>query len=192
MADRRCDPERGTQNDLKRAFRTIQKEPQQFKVDVLSLRLRKLQLASWKFNPGRLGNSMSDRKNFSISELAKEFDVTTRSIRFYEHEGLLHPSRLGQTRSFSSKDRARLKLILRGKRMGFSLAETRELFDLWDETLTGSEKQLLKTLEVVKQRREQLAQQKKDIAMMERELDDHETRCSEALEDIRQRKQRTA
>jgi DNA-binding transcriptional MerR regulator len=73
--------------------------------------------------------------------------------------------------------------------MGFSLAETRELFDLWDETLTGSEKQLLKTLEVVEQRRAQLAQQKNDIAMMEMELDVHESRCRDALEDIRQRKQ---
>lgn len=132
---------------------------------------------------------MSDKKNYSISELAQEFDVTTRSIRFYENEGLLHPTRQGQTRIFSSKDRARLKLILRGKRMGFSLAETRELFELWDETLAGSENQLFKTLEVVKRRRAQLTQQKNDIAMMEMELDAHENRCNEALADIRQRKQ---
>jgi DNA-binding transcriptional MerR regulator len=132
---------------------------------------------------------MSDKKNHSISDLAREFDVTTRSIRFYENEGLLHPTRQGQTRIFSSKDRARLKLILRGKRMGFSLAETRELFELWDETLAGSENQLFKTLEVVKRRRAQLTQQKNDIAMMEMELDAHENRCNEALADIRQRKQ---
>jgi DNA-binding transcriptional MerR regulator len=132
---------------------------------------------------------MSDKKHYSISELAQEFDVTTRSIRFYEDEGLLHPTRQGQTRIFSSKDRARLKLILRGKRMGFSLAETRELFELWDETLTGSENQLLKTLEVVEHRRGQLTQQKADIAMMEMELDAHENRCHDALDDIRQRKQ---
>lgn len=132
---------------------------------------------------------MANKKHFSISELAKEFDLTTRSIRFYEDEGLLHPARQGQTRIFSSKDRARLKLILRGKRMGFSLSETRELFELWDETLSGSENQLRKTLEVVEQRRAQLAQQKNDIAMMEMELDAHENRCREALEDIRQRQQ---
>ena len=135
---------------------------------------------------------MSDNNQYNISELAKEFDVTTRSIRFYEDEGLLHPTRQGQTRIFSNKDRARLKLILRGKRMGFSLAETRELFELWDETLTGSENQLLKTLEVVDRRRAQLAQQKNDIEMMEMELDAHESRCQDALEDIRQRKQRSA
>jgi len=135
---------------------------------------------------------MSDNNQYNISELAKEFDVTTRSIRFYEDEGLLHPTRQGQTRIFSNKDRARLKLILRGKRMGFSLAETRELFELWDETLTGSENQLLKTLEVVDRRRAQLAQQKNDIEMMEMELDAHESRCQDALEDIRQRKRRSA
>ena len=68
---------------------------------------------------------MDIKKTYSISELAKEFDVTTRSVRFYEDQGLLHPTRRGQTRIFSSKDRVRLKLILRGKRMGFSLAETK-------------------------------------------------------------------
>jgi len=135
---------------------------------------------------------MPDPKHYNISQLAKEFDVTTRSIRFYEDEGLLHPARQGQTRIFSNKDRARLKLILRGKRMGFSLAETRELFELWDETLTGSENQLLKTLEVVANKRAQLAQQKNDIAMMEMELDAHENRCRDALKDIEQRKQQKA
>jgi DNA-binding transcriptional MerR regulator len=135
---------------------------------------------------------MPDPKHYNISQLAREFDVTTRSIRFYEDEGLLHPARQGQTRIFSNKDRARLKLILRGKRMGFSLAETRELFELWDETLTGSENQLLKTLEVVANKRAQLAQQKNDIAMMEMELDAHENRCRDALKDIEQRKQQKA
>ena len=135
---------------------------------------------------------MPDKKQFNISALARDFDVTTRSIRFYEDEGLLHPTRQGQTRIFSNKDRARLKLILRGNRMGFSLAETRELFELWDETLTGSENQLLKTLEVVERRRAQLAQQKNDIAMMETELDAHENRCRAALQDIEERKQQKA
>ena len=85
---------------------------------------------------------MEKKATYSISELASEFDVTTRSIRFYEDQGLLAPRRRGQTRIYSRQDRVRLKLILRGKRLGFSLAETKELFDLWDETLSGSEKQL--------------------------------------------------
>ncbi|WP_045568615.1 MerR family DNA-binding transcriptional regulator [Vibrio sp. S234-5] len=69
---------------------------------------------------------------FKISELAKEFDITTRSIRFYEDLGLLTPERKGNTRIYNGRDRIRLKLILRGKRLGFSLADIKELFDLYD------------------------------------------------------------
>lgn len=132
---------------------------------------------------------MADKRSFSISELAREFGVTTRSIRFYEDQGLLRPERRGQTRVFSSKDRVRLKLILRGKRMNFSLAETRELFDLWDETLSGNEKQLTLMLETLSRKKAQLAQQKKDIAMAELEMNAAEKRCREALQDLQQRKE---
>ena len=131
---------------------------------------------------------MDIKKTYSISELAKEFDVTTRSVRFYEDQGLLHPTRRGQTRIFSSKDRVRLKLILRGKRMGFSLSETKELFDLWDETLSGNEKQLLLMLDTLSRKRAQLEQQKNDIAMAEMEMDTAEARCREALADLEQKK----
>ncbi|MEX2475691.1 MerR family DNA-binding transcriptional regulator [Marinobacter sp.] len=131
---------------------------------------------------------MAEKTTYSISELAKEFDVTTRSVRFYEDQGLLKPSRRGQTRIFNSKDRVRLKLILRGKRMGFSLAETKELFDLWDETLTGNEKQLLKMLTILNNKREQLEQQKNDIAQAEMEIETAETRCREALTELQNRK----
>ncbi|MBW4935967.1 MerR family transcriptional regulator [Marinobacter sp. F4206] len=131
---------------------------------------------------------MMKKETYSISELAKEFDVTTRSIRFYEDQELLKPTRRGQTRIFSSKDRVRLKLILRGKRMGFSLAETKELFDLWDETLSGNEKQLLLMLETLSRKRAQLEQQKNDIAQAEMEMDTAEARCREALADLQTRK----
>ncbi|MGL4917519.1 MAG: MerR family transcriptional regulator, partial [Aeromonas allosaccharophila] len=77
-------------------------------------------------------NNKDEGRRFSISELAREFDITTRSIRFYEDQGLLNPAREGQTRIYSKQDRVRLKLTLRGKRLGFSLAEIRELFDLYD------------------------------------------------------------
>ncbi|MBS8239607.1 MerR family DNA-binding transcriptional regulator [Marinobacter lipolyticus] len=133
---------------------------------------------------------MAEKTTYSISELAKEFDVTTRSVRFYEDQGLLKPARRGQTRIFSSKDRVRLKLILRGKRMGFSLAETKELFDLWDETLTGNEKQLLKMLTILDNKRAQLEQQKNDIAQAEMEMDTAEARCREALADLQERKEK--
>ena len=131
---------------------------------------------------------MVKKETYSISELAKEFDVTTRSIRFYEDQELLKPTRRGQTRIFSSKDRVRLKLILRGKRMGFSLSETKELFDLWDETMSGNEKQLLLMLDTLARKRAQLEQQKNDIAMAEMEMDTAEARCREALADLEQRK----
>ena len=135
---------------------------------------------------------MDIKKTYSISELAKEFDVTTRSIRFYEDQELLKPSRRGQTRIFSSKDRVRLKLILRGKRMGFSLAETKELFDLWDETLSGNEKQLHKMLTILANKRAQMEQQKNDIAQAEMEIDTAETRCREALAELQKKKKQQA
>ncbi len=130
------------------------------------------------------------RETYSISDLAREFDVTTRSVRFYEDQGLLRPTRRGQTRIFSSQDRVRLKLILRGKRMGFSLAETKELFDLWDETLSGNEKQLHLMLETLARKRAQLEQQKKDIAMVEMEIDTAEARCLDALKELEKKKAR--
>ncbi|GGE69293.1 MerR family transcriptional regulator [Streptosporangium jomthongense] len=135
---------------------------------------------------------MIEKPTFSISELANEFDVTTRSIRFYEDQGLLKPARRGQTRIFSTKDKVRLKLILRGKRMGFSLAETKELFDLWDETPTGNEKQLLKMLTILSKKRAHMEQQKNDIAMAEMEIDTAEARCREALAELQKKKKQQA
>jgi DNA-binding transcriptional MerR regulator len=123
-------------------------------------------------------------KTYSISELASEFDLTTRSIRFYEDQELLHPTRRGQTRVYSSKDRVRLKLTIRGKRLGFSLAEIRELFELWDETRSGSKKQLHLMLSKIAERRAALDQQMKDITMVQLELESAEIRCRQALEEL--------
>jgi DNA-binding transcriptional MerR regulator len=130
---------------------------------------------------------MDIKRTYSISELSKEFNLTTRSIRFYEDQALLAPSRRGQTRVYSSQDRVRLKLILRGKRLGFSLAETRELFSLWDETNTGTEKQLSLLLEKIAEKRVDLEQQIKDIASLQAELDDAESRCKETLNELKQK-----
>ncbi|QNI02754.1 MerR family DNA-binding transcriptional regulator [Halomonas sp. SH5A2] len=126
-------------------------------------------------------------KTYSISELANEFDLTTRSIRFYEDQELLHPTRRGQTRVYSSKDRVRLKLTIRGKRLGFSLAEIRELFELWDETRSGSKKQLNLMLSKIAERRSALDQQMKDITMVQLELESAEIRCRQALEELNQK-----
>lgn len=120
--------------------------------------------------------SRDDTRTFSISELAREFDVTTRSIRFYEDQGLLNPTRQGQHRIYSRQDRVRLKLTLRGKRLGFSLAEIRELFDLYDAD-KSSRSQLQTMLGLVADKRETLQQQLEDIQMVLLELEAAEQRC---------------
>lgn len=122
-------------------------------------------------------------KTFSISELAKEFDVTTRSIRFYEDQGLMKPARRGQTRIYSPQDRVRLKLILRGKRLGFSLAETRRLFDLYDAD-RSSVQQLHTMLSLIDEKKQHLQQQMEDITVVLMELSSVETRCRSELKDL--------
>ncbi|MDI1302872.1 MAG: MerR family DNA-binding transcriptional regulator [bacterium] len=117
---------------------------------------------------------------YSISDLAKEFDVTTRTIRFYEDEGLLVPERRGQTRIYSARDRVLLKLILRGKRLGFSLAECGELFNLYDPE-HGNFAQLHLMLDKLAQRRAAMEQQLNDIKLMQIELDSAEARIRDAL-----------
>ncbi|AEB50086.1 MerR family transcriptional regulator [Aeromonas veronii] len=128
-------------------------------------------------------NNMDEGRRFSISELAREFDITTRSIRFYEDQGLLNPAREGQTRIYSKQDRVRLKLTLRGKRLGFSLAEIRELFDLYDAD-KSSRTQLQTMLGLVEEKRETLQQQMEDIRMVLLELDAAEQRCQQALSQL--------
>ena len=128
---------------------------------------------------------MNTQSHYSISELAREFDITTRSIRFYEDQGLLSPERRGQTRIYSRQDRVRLKLILRGKRLGFSLNECSELFELWDSSNSGSEMQLQLMLVRVTEKRRALDQQLQDIAMIQVELDNAEARCKEALAELK-------
>jgi DNA-binding transcriptional MerR regulator len=127
---------------------------------------------------------MTTKTSYSISELSQEFDITTRSIRFYEDQGLLTPTRRGQTRIYSRQDRVRLKLILRGKRLGFSLNECRELLELWDHTHSGGAMQLRLMLTRIEERRAALQQQLKDIELMEQELDSAEQRCRSALAEI--------
>lgn len=124
------------------------------------------------------------KTTYSISDLAAEFDLTTRSIRFYEDQGLLSPERRGQTRIYSRQDRVRLKLIMRGKRLGFSLAQVRELFALWDETASGSEKQLRLLLDKIAEKQAELEQQLNDIAMVQLELDSAKAKCLDALNEL--------
>ncbi|KHT64297.1 MerR family transcriptional regulator [Photobacterium gaetbulicola] len=118
-------------------------------------------------------------ETFKISELAREFDITTRSIRFYEDVGLLQPERQGNTRIYQRRDKIRLKLILRGKRLGFSLAEIRELFDLYDTNQSSS--QLNKMLNIIDTKQEVLQRQLEDINVVMTELQIARDKCLQAL-----------
>ena len=119
-------------------------------------------------------------QTFSIGELAKSMDITPRSIRFYEEQGLLSPTRIGQHRIYIKKDQVRLKLILRGKRLGFSLAETKTLFDLYDSH-QNSKVQLEAMLKMTDEKRAHMQQQLEDIEMLKVELEDVEARCQDEL-----------
>jgi DNA-binding transcriptional MerR regulator len=118
--------------------------------------------------------------NYSISELSKEFDITTRSIRFYEDKGLLTPTRKGQTRIYNQRDKVRLKLILRGKRLGFSLGETGRLFELYDAD-KSSAKQLTIMMELISEKKSDLNQKLEDINAVLIELNDIENNCQKIL-----------
>lgn len=99
---------------------------------------------------------------FTVTQLCREFGVTPRALRFYESKGLLHPSRKDTRRRFDNRDRARLALILRGKRFGFSLAEIGELLDLYD---TGDSQvmQLTRTIETAEQRLAEMRRQREEL-----------------------------
>ncbi len=110
-----------------------------------------------------------DAESFTITDLAAAFNVTPRAIRFYEDQGLISPQRQGQNRIYSRRDRARLAWILRGKRVGFSLAEIREMLDLYDAG-DGRTRQRQVTIERCRDRIAVLEEQRADIADMIDEL----------------------
>jgi DNA-binding transcriptional MerR regulator len=118
----------------------------------------------------------------TISELAKEFALTTRAIRFYEDCGLVSPRRVGSARVYGERERVRIKLILRGKRLGLSLAEIGELLDLY-EVARNERAQLSKFLAILGERRGRLLQQKEDIDATLAEIDGLERECRRRLKD---------
>jgi DNA-binding transcriptional MerR regulator len=130
-------------------------------------------------NPGSDPNSL-DGQTFSISDLAREFDITPRTIRFWEDQGLLFPRREGQTRVFSRRDRTRLKLALRGKRLGLSLARIKEMIEMYD-TARDESSQLLKFLDVLAERRAAYERQREDIEAVLDEIAGFEQVCRELL-----------
>lgn len=116
----------------------------------------------------------------TISDLAREFGITTRTIRFYEDKGLITPLRDGTRRLFQPRDRTRLKLILRGKRLGFSLAEIAEIVDMYDAA-PGEVGQLRLLIAKIDERRSGLEQQKRDIEATLSDLRSVGARCRERL-----------
>lgn len=127
-----------------------------------------------------VARSASEGKTFSITELSQEFDVTPRAIRFYEDMGLLEPERRGQTRVYHQRDRTRLKLTLRGKRLGLSLAEVKQLVDMY-ESPSDTRQQLEAFLGMLHAHRSALERQLADLQLTLAEIDQHEARCRRLL-----------
>jgi len=124
--------------------------------------------------------TIKGQTTYSISDLSKELNITTRSIRFYEDQGLVMPTRKGQTRIYNQKDRVRLKLVLRGKRLGFSLAETGRIFELYDlDNTTASQLQLM--IDLTSEKKIALKQQLDDINSLLIELDELGNNCKKTL-----------
>ena len=129
-------------------------------------------------------NSQVPAETWSIAELAAEYDVTLRTIRFYEDRGLLTPERRGTTRVYHPRDRVRLALILRGKRLGFSLDEIAKIVDMYDAE-PGEESQLVYLLDQITHRRADLEQRRRDIEETLQDLAEVEARCHTDLKALR-------
>ena len=117
---------------------------------------------------------------FAISDLAREFGITPRTIRFWEDQGILAPQREGRNRVFTRRDRARLKMALRGKRLGLSLAEIKDLIGMYSGT-EDETPQLIECLRIMSRRREALEQQREDIEAMLAEISQFERQCGQEL-----------
>jgi DNA-binding transcriptional MerR regulator len=134
---------------------------------------------------------MSDGQLFTVTELANQLGMTARAIRFYEDKGLISPRRAGTTRVFSARDRARMILILRGKRLGFSLSTIKDYLDLYDTDVT-QHAQLKLLLAAVSERRAQLLSQRQAIEDALAELDDITAQTEAALQSPAPRARRAA
>ena len=124
--------------------------------------------------------AQSQTQTYTIGELAREFDVTPRAIRFYEDQGLLAPTRAGQNRVYSKRDYVRLKLTLRGKRLGFSLSEVGEMVDMYDRA-KDEKKQLATFVALLAERRTQLLHQRAEIDEMLAEINAFEEQSRKIL-----------
>ncbi|MEM8539897.1 MAG: MerR family DNA-binding transcriptional regulator [Pseudomonadota bacterium] len=124
------------------------------------------------------------REFYTITELTREFEISTRTLRFYEDEGLVSPVRRGRTRLFRPSDRVLIKQIMRGKRLGFSIAEIREIIQMY-KAPPGESGQLHTIVEKVEEKRAELRQKRKDIEETLAELDAVEEACVNRLAEMR-------
>jgi DNA-binding transcriptional MerR regulator len=120
---------------------------------------------------------------YGIRDLAREFGITTRTIRFYEEKGLLQPRREGMRRIYGAADRTKLRLILRGKRLGLSLDESAEIILMYGSP-GNNRKQLQALIEKIREKQEDLKRQRQDLRAMLKELRTAENRCLSALEEL--------
>ena len=123
------------------------------------------------------------KKTYSISDLAREFGITTRTIRFYEEKGYLSPKREGTRRIYSSPDRTSLRLILRGKRLGLTLDETADMIKMYGSP-RGNQKQLEKFIVRIDEKRTELEQKQQDLEFMLTDLQSVEDKCHVALAEV--------
>ena len=126
-------------------------------------------------------------RSYSISDLASEFDVTPRTLRFYEEKGLLEPTRSGQNRRYSGADRTRLILVLRGKTLGLSLQESAELIGMYDPS-SINKAQLSRLIEKIQARKTQLVAQKLELERMIDDLDAWEQRSRKSMQSRKAKK----
>jgi DNA-binding transcriptional MerR regulator len=129
--------------------------------------------------------AMSDARTWTIAEVAEEFSITHRTVRHYEELNLISPERRGTARIYHRRERTRLNLILRGKRLGFPLQEIRTIIDLYDEP-TGQASQLRYVLDQLHERRGNLERRRRDIEEALSELNQFERRCQSDLEKLGQ------
>lgn len=123
------------------------------------------------------------RDYYSITELTREFGISTRTLRFYEDEGLIHPARRGRTRLFRPSDRHLVRQIIRGRRLGFSINEIREIIQIYKEP-PGEVGQLKLMIERIAEKREMLRQKRRDLEETIEELDNAEEACVERLVEL--------
>lgn len=123
------------------------------------------------------------REYYTITELTREFGVSTRTLRFYEDEGLIHPVRRGRTRLYRPADRHLIRQILRGKRLGFSIAEIREIIQMYREP-PGEAGQLCAILTRIEEKRAELRQKRRDLEETLAELDLAEEACVERMAEL--------